>query len=91
MKLYHLHTIQHLAISMDEAWTFFSSPANLPLITPPWLDFQMTNMVPDVMHTGTIITYTIRPMLGLKIHWTTEITHAKAPRRFVDEQRFWSL
>lgn len=88
MKLYRLHTVQRLAVSMDEAWAFFSSPKNLPLITPPWLDFQMTNAVPDVMHTGAIITYTIRPMLGLKVRWTTEITHADAPHLFVDEQRF---
>ncbi len=58
------------------------------MITPPWLDFKMTNEVPEVMHTGAIITYTIRPMLGLKVRWTTEITHADAPGLFVDEQRF---
>ncbi len=88
MKLYRLHTLQRLPITMDTAWAFFSSPKNLPLITPAWLDFQMTNAVPEVMHAGAIITYTIRPMLGLKVRWATEITHAEAPRLFVDEQRF---
>ena len=88
MTLYRLHRLQRLPISLDEAWLFFSSPANLTLITPPWLDFQMTNDMPEVVHTGTIITYTIRPMLGLKVKWTTEITHADAPHLFVDEQRF---
>ncbi len=88
MKLHRLHTVQRLPIEMDEAWAFFSSPKNLPLITPPSLDFQTTNDVPEVMHTGTIITYTIRPMFGLRVRWTTEITHADAPRLFVDEQRF---
>ena len=73
---------------MATAWQFFSQPKNLPLITPAWLDFQMTNAVPDEIHTGTIITYTIRPMLGLKVRWVTEITHAEAPCLFVDEQRF---
>lgn len=48
----------------------------------------MTNEVPDVIHTGTIITYTIRPMLGKKVRWVTEITHTDAPHFFVDEQRF---
>ena len=45
----------------------------------------MTNDVPDVMHTGAIIAYTIRPMRGLKVRWTTEITHADAPGLFVDD------
>lgn len=94
MNLHRLHTVQRLPISIDEAWAFFSHPKNLPLITPPWLDFRMTSDAPEVMHTGALITYTIRPMVGLKVRWTTEITHAAAPRLFVDEQRlgpyrFW--
>jgi ligand-binding SRPBCC domain-containing protein len=88
MTLHRLHRLQRLPISLDEAWQFFSSPANLLLITPPRLAFQMTNAVPEVVHTGTIITYTIRPVLGLKVKWATEITHADAPHLFVDEQRF---
>lgn len=88
MNLQRLQGFQQLPISLDEAWQFFSSPANLPLITPPWLDFQMTNEVPEVVNTGTIITYTIRPMLGVKVKWATEITHADPPHLFVDEQRF---
>ncbi|MDX1548657.1 MAG: SRPBCC family protein [Rhodothermales bacterium] len=88
MTLYRLHALQRLPISMEAAWDFFSHPKNLPVITPGWLDFQMTNPVPERMHTGTIITYTIRPLLGLKVRWVTEITHADAPRLFVDEQRF---
>ncbi len=88
MKLHRLHALQRLPISTDEAWAFFSHPKNLPLITPPWLDFRMTNEVPAVMHAGALITYTIRPILGLRVRWVTEITHAEAPRLFVDEQRF---
>lgn len=88
MKIHRLHTIQRLPVALDEAWAFFSSPKNLPLITPPWLDFRITNDVPDAMYPGTIITYTIRPMLRVPVKWTTEITHADAPHYFVDEQRF---
>ena len=88
MKVHQLHTTQVLPITLDEAWDFFSSPANLPVITPPWLDFQMTNAVPERMQPGTIITYRIRPVLGVPIRWTTEITHLEAPHYFVDEQRF---
>ena len=83
MKLHRLHTVPRLPITMDEAWAFFSHPKNLPLITPPPLDFQMTNDVPEVMHTGTIITYTIRSMFGLRVRWTTEITHADSGKRAI--------
>lgn len=88
MKLHRLHTVQRLPISPEAAWTFFSSPRNLPVITPPWLDFQITNDPPEAMHAGAIIAYTIRPALGLKVRWVTEITHVEAPHFFVDEQRF---
>ena len=88
MKLHRLQTVQRLPISLDEAWDFFSSPRNLRFITPPWLDFRITNEVPERMHTGAIITYTIRPMFGLPVGWVTEITHLDPPHFFVDEQRF---
>ena len=88
MKLYRLHTTQRLPISVEEAWRFFSDANKLAEITPAWLDFQMTNEVPDEIIPGTIITYTIRPLLGLPVRWVTEITHTEAPHRFVDEQRF---
>ena len=35
-----------------------------------------------------IITYRIRPVLGIPITWVTEITHVQEPSHFVDEQRF---
>lgn len=88
MKLHRIHTVQRLPIPIEEAWDFFSNPQNLPLITPPWLDFAMTNAVPEVVHPGVIITYTIRPVPGFKMRWVTEITHVEAPHRFIDEQRF---
>lgn len=35
-----------------------------------------------------IITYKVSPILGIKMDWMTEITHAKEQEYFVDEQRF---
>jgi ligand-binding SRPBCC domain-containing protein len=88
LKIYTLHTRQHLPISLEVAWTFFSRPENLRLITPPWLDFRITNTVPETMYPGTIITYTVRPLLGIPMPWTTEITYIDPPHYFADEQRF---
>lgn len=88
MKLHRLHAAQRLPISLEEAWAFFSRPENLPLITPPWLNFETTNEVGERMYAGMIITYRVRPVLGVPLRWVTEITHVDAPHYFVDEQRF---
>ncbi len=88
MKVHRFQTEQRLPIPLETAWAFFSSPKNLRLITPDWLDFHITNDIPETMYPGALITYTVRPMLGLPVDWVTEITHMDAPHFFVDEQRF---
>jgi ligand-binding SRPBCC domain-containing protein len=94
MKIFTLKREQHLNISLDEAWKFFSDPRNLALITPPWLNFMIDSDVPDKIYPGLIIAYRVKPLLGIPVNWITEITHAEAPNYFVDEQRsgpykFW--
>ena len=42
----------------------------------------------EEMYAGQIITYTLTPLLGIKVKWMTEITHVKEGHYFVDEQRF---
>jgi ligand-binding SRPBCC domain-containing protein len=88
MSLYTLTTEQRLAISIDEAWAFFSNPANLAAITPESLAFRVLHDLPPEMYAGMIIRYKIRPLFGVDMEWVTEITHVDAPHYFVDEQRF---
>jgi ligand-binding SRPBCC domain-containing protein len=88
MKIYCLKRRQLLPISLTEAWKFFSQPLNLPQITPPWLELKLTCTVPEMMHAGMLITYRLKPLLGLPVTWISEITHAREPEFFVDEQRF---
>ena len=88
VKLYSLHRQQKLPISLNEAWAFFSNPKNLAVITPPWLNLKPVSVVPDQMSPGMIVTYRVRPFLGVGVNWVTEITHVEEPYRFVDEQRF---
>ena len=83
-----LHYRQELTTSVEKAWLFFSDPQNLRRITPPWLDFMVTSDLPAHMYQGMIITYTIRPLAGVRMNWVTEITHVHEPLFFVDEQRF---
>lgn len=90
MNFFSIKSTQHLPISLEQAWDFFSSPNNLVKITPPDMDFVITSDKKDgeKMYAGQIITYTIKPMLGIPVKWMTEITHVKEGEYFVDEQRF---
>ncbi len=83
----HLTFEQFLPISLEEAWTFFSSPKNLNLITPPELEFRILDDLPDQMYQGMMIRYKIKPMLNILLDWVTEITMIKDHQFFIDEQR----
>jgi len=78
---------QELPISVARAWEFFSSPKNLQVITPSYLDFQIKTKFPEKMYEGLFIGYTVKPLFGIPIEWVTEITHVKENVFFVDEQR----
>lgn len=88
--MHYLQYLQKLPISLEECWAFFSSPANLKILTPEHMGFEITNPLKDdrKMYPGQIISYTIRPVLNIPIEWVTEITHVNAPHSFIDEQRF---
>ncbi len=86
--IYTMEVSQFVNISLDEAWSFFSSPGNLSKITPEHLGFQITSGTPAKMYPGQIISYQVSPFPGVKTSWVTEITHVAEGRFFVDEQRF---
>jgi len=88
MKPFLFECTQILPVSIDSAWLFFSDPRNLARITPPSMRFRITSTECGTTYAGQIITYTMRPLLGLSMHWVTEITHVNEPFFFVDEQRF---
>lgn len=88
MSLHRLERIQTLPISLEEAWNFFSSPANLQAITPEYMGFKVLSNLPPKMYAGQIIEYKVSPVMNLPLHWVTEITHVEAPVFFIDEQRF---
>ncbi len=94
MKPFSFEYTQTLPTSLDESWIFFCDPANLARITPPAMKFRLTCSPPKDLHAGMILTYSLRPLFGIKVDWTTEITHMQKPFFFVDEQRigpyrFW--
>lgn len=90
MQFYSIKSRQHLPVSLEEAWAFFSSPNNLQKITPGNMNFTITSDRKDgeKMYPGQIITYTLTPIFGIRVKWMTEITHVVDGHYFIDEQRF---
>lgn len=87
MSLHKLEKTQCLPISLHEAWDFISSPENLKTITPDYMRFEITSQpLRYKMYPGMIITYKVRPVLGIPINWATEITQVNEPVYFIDEQ-----
>ena len=83
-----LKYLQKLPLSLEESWFFFSSPANLKVLTPEHLGFEITNDLENrKMYPGQIIAYIVRPLWGLPLEWVSEITHVQEPYYFIDEQR----
>lgn len=94
--LHKIETKQHLNASLATVWDFISSPKNLSVITPSKMNFRIISKTGEVekMFPGQIIEYYISPVLDVRLHWVTEITHVKENYYFVDEQRkgpyaFW--
>ena len=87
MSLTQLFYEQKINTDIDNLWKFISSPKNLSKITPNYMDFKILTKIPDEMYEGLIISYTVKPVLGVKMNWVTEITHIKDKKYFVDEQR----
>ena len=88
MKLHRLAIPQWLPLKPEEAWEFFSVPENLDRITPEDMSFEILTGANEPTFTGQIITYRIRPFLGIPMNWVTEITQAVPGSYFIDEQRF---
>jgi ligand-binding SRPBCC domain-containing protein len=78
---------QFLPMTAEEAWVFFSTPANLGKITPKAMNFIITSELPDRVYPGLIITYKVSPVFNIPMTWVTEITQVREPFYFVDDQR----
>lgn len=88
MPVYQLYREQKLPAMMETVWNFISDPRNLKQITPSYMGFDIVSEdLPAKIYPGMIITYTVRPVFRVSMHWVTEITHVAEGQYFVDEQR----
>lgn len=88
MKVYQFLRKQLISYDLESVWNFISSPRNLEIITPEFLEFKITSQnLPDKIYPGQIILYQVKPFLNISTTWATEITHIRDKFYFVDEQR----
>ena len=88
-KVYSFKAIQHIPVTLDKAWEFFSKPDNLDEITPDDMTFKIVSVHHgEKMYPGQLIEYKVSPLLNIPLYWMTEITHVADKKYFVDEQRF---
>ena len=81
---YELRTSIPLKSNSDQSFAFLSSPLNLGLATPSWMEFKILE-IPHRIDKGSRIRYRIR--LGLfKVTWLTVITTWNPNTSFIDFQ-----
>lgn len=77
--------VQDLAAPRGEVFPFFADPANLEVLTPPWLHFEVLTPRPLPRGEGALFDYRIR-VRGLSLRWRTLIETFVPGERFVDRQ-----
>jgi ligand-binding SRPBCC domain-containing protein len=87
MKIHNLTRELFVPSPPGTAWTFFSNPKNLPVITPPEMNFKiLTKNLPEKIFSGMLIDYSLTPLFGIRTNWVTEIKEVKENEFFIDEQ-----
>ena len=72
--------------TLDMAWDFIRNPANLNLITPDDLHFEIVTDLPSRMYEGMIIEYRVKiPVIGRQ-SWVSELMDIVEGRSFADVQ-----
>ena len=88
MAFYQFQKQLKISSNIDDVWEFISSPNNLKKITPEYMGFDIISYnLPKRMYAGMIISYKVKPLLGIKTTWVTEIKQVIEKKFFVDEQR----
>ncbi len=87
MAFYQIKTELFFTQNVEELWEFISDPSNLSNITPADMALHVLSDQTGEMYPGMIIEYSVRPLLGIKTKWVTEITQVEEGKYFVDEQR----
>jgi ligand-binding SRPBCC domain-containing protein len=85
--IYQFKSEQQINCEIGTVWEFFSSPYNLSVITPEYMDFKVLNDLANVpVYNGMIIDYTVSPVWGIPLRWKTRIQEVNYQKSFTDIQ-----
>ncbi|HUB76878.1 MAG TPA: SRPBCC family protein [Solirubrobacteraceae bacterium] len=85
MAVQRLHREQLVSCGVREVAEFFSRPANLALLTPPGMRFELLTPEPLEMADGTLIEYRVR-VRGIPIRCVSQIEDWRPGSGFADRQ-----
>lgn len=85
--MHKFHSEQNLPVSKDQAWVFFSDPANLMLLTDSKMQMKMESkngLTP--IFAGKVLKITVKLFGLFPSSFLSEMTEVKAPDYFIDTQ-----
>lgn len=80
-----LKSEQWVPAGVERTFAFFSDPANLQALTPPFLDLAILTPLPITMCTGALIEYRLR-LMGIPMNWLSRIQDWRPGAGFTDIQ-----
>ena len=87
MKKYQFYNELKLKASIENIWLFLSNPKNLKVITPKSMHLKLLNESEiNGMHKGLTLHYSVTPILGIPMKWSSKITEIEEKHHFIDEQ-----
>ena len=85
MSVHLLERRQRIEAPIERVFDFYADTLNLEPLTPPWIHFEVTSLVPEKMEAGTLLDYKLR-LHGVPIRWRTRIETWEPPVGFLDTQ-----
>lgn len=87
MSVHRIERTETIAIPVEEAWDFFSRPANLARLTPASMGFRDVFLPDnDQIYPGMCIVHSVAPPPGIRLTWVTQILSVQPFVRFTDTQ-----